>query len=144
MVLALIGLVMYMCGRQRSLKDILHNPTHTGSGGKDDTPVAYQPASPGYSEANYPNMVKSPAVGTVNDSRYSAQTWNGNGVESWRASSPPIGTGDERGMVGVMNGTINHNSVGYMSPGVGWQSQSPSPRYEELHEMDHGVDGAAK
>jgi hypothetical protein len=117
-VLLLGGALVYMCGRHKSFKDLLKQ---TGNNNSVDDGTAYQPASPGLSEAHYPNMIKSPAM---TDSRFSALTYSG--ADSYRSASPPP---DERthSLYGVING--------YQSPDVASPSW-PSPRYEEMYEAD--------
>jgi hypothetical protein len=56
-VLALAAALLYMCGRQKTIKEIVRQsqappPNHN----------SYMPASPGLSEALYSNMHKSPVI----------------------------------------------------------------------------------
>lgn len=135
--LALFGLLLFMCGRQKSIKETIRNFRP-----KEEV---YKPSSPGLSEAQYPNMQKSPVF--TDGARHSAQTY---GTESYRSVSPQL---DERtqqaGMVGMMMNTQHghgHASVssfgnnGWNSPpGTGTISSgwpSPAPKYDDMHEMD--------
>lgn len=134
LVLALAGGIFYMCGRHKSFKEIMKRPSSSSkngngnaNGGGIDATTAYHPASPGLSEAHYPN-IKSPAM---SDARFSGNSYGGGGADSYRSVSPP--PMDERGhsLYGVMN------SGGQPSPGMPSPSwPGPAPHYQEMHEAD--------
>lgn len=81
-VLALAGGLVYMCGRHKSFKDMLKGNNTNAKLHPEST--IYEPTSPGFSEANYPNMNKSPAM---SDARFSAMSYTG--AYSDRSVSPP-------------------------------------------------------
>jgi len=129
--------VVYMCGRQKTMGEILRNsqqpPAHN----------IYQPASPGLSEAQYPNMQKTP--NTISDGFSGGAPYaHGAETESYRSASPPI---DERtGMIQTTQHSIM--SPGSFGPGPGQPSPSlsglaspgsaglVSPMYYQPHEAD--------
>lgn len=92
-VLVLIAILLYMCGRQKTLNEILHRHSQA--------PVStYQPTAMGVSEAQYPNISK----GMHSSMMRSSHGSNGPYTEtdgSYRSASPPI---DERtGMITNLN-----------------------------------------
>lgn len=121
-VLVLAAALIYMCGRQKTIKEVLRQsqlpPLH---------PTSYQAASPGLSEAHYSNMHKSPNMSS--NGRFSPYGIPPTETESYRSMSPPI---DERmGMMRVQPMTMRN---GQPSPG--------SPPYDRTgfvgtHEMDN-------
>lgn len=121
-VLALLGGLVYLCGRHKSVKDLLKNNSSISPAKETNI---YEPASPGYTEANYPNLIKSPAM---TESSFGPMSHYG--AYSDRSISPPP---DERAqsIYGVLAG---RQSVQTHSPS--W----PAPQYEEVHEADsYGV-----
>jgi hypothetical protein len=93
----LAGVVIYMCGRQKTINQVLR---HSQQPRNDN----YQPGSPGISEANYPNMQKT-GFNSLMSGRFSRTTPY---AETERSASPPI---DERtGMI------MNPASFGPTSP----------------------------
>jgi hypothetical protein len=144
-VVLLAGALIYMCGRQKSLGDIIrhsqHPPPHPGHN-------SYVAGPSGMSEANYPNMQK---VGhaSVMSGQYSDQGYHAPGTEteSYRSMSPPI---DERtGMMSVLHGNNQHASYlrnGQPSPGSPGSAAFPSPGYStyntnQTHEIDQSGGG---
>lgn len=135
----LAGVVVYMCGRQKTIKEVLRH-SHRPPPGTD----SYQPASPGFSEANYPNMQKT-GVSSFMSGRFSSQTPYGPGpgteTESYRSASPPV---DERSaMMHAQHGVMNPGSFGPgfppNSPGLSTgstQISGPSPGYYDTPEAD--------
>lgn len=86
----LVGVIFYMCGRQRTVNDLLRQQQIGTNGPKQD---AYQPSSPGVSEVYYSNM---PKLAGRNSMRFSGRTYNPSefaDTSSYRSRSPPI---DER------------------------------------------------
>ena len=126
--------VIYICGRQKTINEILHRQ----SAAPNPTSV-YHPDLPGYAEAQYPNMGKTP-MSTISRSagRYS-ETPYGIGVtpstddgRSFRTSSPPV---DERsGMIINPGGFGSSRSEGI--PPI------PSPGYSLYDSYD--ADGNQK
>ena len=118
-VLVLAAALLYMCGRQRTIKEIVRQsqpppPNHN----------SYMPSSPGLSEAHYSNMHKSPMMSAHSPGHPYSTTGD---HSSYRSASPPI---DERTQMMGMAGAMHHHSNSLPgSPGY------PSPGYS--HEMDH-------
>jgi hypothetical protein len=101
-VAVLAGVVIYMCGRQKTIGEVLRHsqpppPAHN----------SYQPTSPGMSEAQYPNMQKQGFSSLLSGRHSGAQYGPGTETESYRSASPPI---DER--TGMMHGIMNPGSFG--------------------------------
>ena len=150
-VLILAAALIYMCGRQKTMGEMLRHsqgPTQAGHN-------SYVAASPGISEANYPNMQKPLVAGDINDlrgsGRFSAQGYShgapGTETESYRSMSPPI---DERtGMMQHQMGNLGDPRYANGQPSPGMSSGHtasmpnspgyPSPMYTETHEMEHGT-----
>jgi hypothetical protein len=122
-VLILAGALIYMCGRQKTVTEILHRQSMPPSNHN-----SYMPSAAGMSEAQYPNVIKSPAI--TNDGRFGGYGPPGTETESYRSMSPP--PGDERtGFMGMQQ-QMHHGGVSQPgSPGF------PSPTYYESHEMDN-------
>jgi hypothetical protein len=125
--------LLYMCGRQKTIKDILRQSTISASNHN-----SYQPTSPGLSEANYSNMQKSPKMEVIgNPQHFSAQSYYpSQAPPTERSMSPPV---DERtGMMG-MHPIHSGGGQGYPSPGLMSPNTPgyPSPVYADrpLHEM---------
>jgi len=107
---------------------------------------SYQPASPGFSEARYPNMAKTGTSSIVSGGRFSENLpYAGTDTASYRSASPPI---DER--TGMMQGVMNPESFqpGHPSPslsGLGSPGSNsagfPSPMY---YETTHEADGQSR
>ena len=138
-VIILAGALIYMCGRQKSLGEMLRYSQHPPNAGHN----SYQAGPTGMSEANYPNMQK---VGhaSVMSGQYSDQGYHipGTETESYRSMSPPI---DERtGMMSVLHQSSQHAMHlrhGQPSPGSPGSAAFPSPGYStyatgQTHEMD--------
>jgi len=127
-LIALIGALIYMCGRHKSLKDVVNRDKSNKNHNSDSS--MYEPASPGMTEANYANSnypssltAKSPAM--TNVGRFSAVSYGQ--AYSDRSVSPPP---DERtqSLYGVMHG--GH------SPNMQSPQWAPAPMYQEVHEAD--------
>ena len=140
-VLVLAAALLYMCGRQKTVKEILRQSTIVPTNHN-----SYQPTAFGISEAQYPNMVKNNSPNT-NSTAFSA---NGYSLrpdnDSYRSMSPPI---DER--TGMMMGGMHpaHFQQGQTSPGLSSPGFSnpgspgfPSPLYSERHEMENSQPSA--
>jgi len=92
---AVAAAVIYICGRQKTINEILHRQSAA-----PNQPSVYHPDLPGYAEAHYPNIAKTPmSVISSSAGRYS-ETPYGFGMasgtddgRSFRTSSPP---NDER------------------------------------------------
>jgi hypothetical protein len=135
-VLVLAAALLYMCGRQKTVKEILRQSTIVPTNHN-----SYQPTSLGISEAQYPNMAKNNSPST-NSTAFSASGYTPRpDSESYRSMSPPI---DER--TGMMMGGMHpmHLQQGHTSPGLSSPGFSnpgspgfPSPLYSERHEMDN-------
>lgn len=114
---ALAGVVIYMCGRQKTIREVLMRQSAAPTS-------SYQPASPGLSEAQYPNMQKT-GFSSMLSGRYSGGVAYGPGpgteTESYRSASPPI---DERS--GMIHGVVmNPASFGNPNPSTGSYPSSP-------------------
>lgn len=110
-----------MCGRQRTVKEILRQSTLPSANHN-----SYQPASPGVNDAYYHNMQKTPQS---NDGRFSPQVFaaqQGTETERQRSMSPEL---DERSaMMGRtlpgqvlspgLDSVVSPNSTYYKNPGV--------------------------
>ncbi|KAH8674478.1 hypothetical protein BGZ60DRAFT_526439 [Tricladium varicosporioides] len=120
-VAVLAGALIWMCGRQKTIKEILHQQEQKQAQNHN----SYQPASPGFSEAQF-SMNKAPLV-----DGHSVSPGQGYGPDaaSYRSMSPP--PMDERAqMLGMVPATHHYNGhSNATSPGF------PSPTYS--HEMDH-------
>lgn len=121
-ILVLAGSLIYMCGRQKTVTEMLNRHSMGPSNHN-----SYIPSESGISEAYYRNMPKTPASVT-SDGRFSGYRNAGaatetDRTESYRSTTPPI---DERtSMMGHMRqGIVSPGSPGY-----------PSPGYFEHHEM---------
>lgn len=131
-VLVLGAALAWMCGRQRTVKEIMrqsqmppqHNPNNHNS---------YQASTAGMSEAHYSNMQKTPLSGSNSPGfSYSVPVTD---HHSYRSASPPM---DERtqmmGMAGAMHPA--HYQNGHQSnPSLPGTPGFPSPAYS--HEMEH-------
>ncbi|KAG9244717.1 hypothetical protein BJ878DRAFT_55859 [Calycina marina] len=133
--LILAAAVIYMCGKQKSMSDILHRQSAVPN------PTVYHPASPGFAEANYPNINKGPmSMISSSNGRYSEPPYGG-GVastedgRSLRSSSPPI---DER--TGMIMNPSGFPQQGHTSPRSAGQP-FPSPMYSVY---EHDADGQLK
>lgn len=144
-VLLLAAALIYMCGRQKSLGEILRHSQHPSQHPGHNSYVA---GPGGVSEANYPNMHK---VGhaSVMSGQYSDQGYNvpQTETESYRSMSPPI---DERtGMMSVLHQSSQHAMHlrnGQPSPGSPGSAPFPSPGYStyatgQSHEIDQSGGG---
>ena len=130
-VLALAAALIYMCGRQKTIKEILRQSTMSPSHN------SYQPSSPGFSEANYANVQKSPNMALSGDGHYSAQ---GFVAPTERSMSPPVD--EHTGMMGMHPlhaGSQGHPSPGLMSPN---SPGYPSPVYSDNVRHEMGAQGA--
>lgn len=126
-VLVLAAALIYMCGRQKTVTEILHRQSMTPSQ-LHPNHNSYMPSEAGMSEAQYPNMVKTPAI--------SEARWGGAGTEdgSYRSLSPPPGNDERTGMMSMQQQMRNHLNNGLPSPGsLGY----PSPTYYERQEMEN-------
>ncbi|KAM3086830.1 hypothetical protein ACMFMG_000953 [Clarireedia jacksonii] len=141
-VLVLGAAVIYMCGRQRTMKEIFKNPANP----HPNNPVNHNSymSEPAMSEAYYPNKLPSGLAG-MDTASGQFSSHNGGGyphteTDSFRSRSPPV---DELGM--VRNGQYRsvHGGSQMVSPGF----PSPSWSYETqmaaraqsppLPEMEH-------
>jgi hypothetical protein len=126
-LLILAGALVYMCGRQKTVKEILRQSTLAAPNHN-----SYQPTSPGFSEANYPNMQKTPDVAVSRDGHFSAQSF---APPTERSMSPPVD--EHTGMMGMH--PLHAESQGYPSPGLMSPNSPgyPSPVYSDnlRHEM---------
>jgi hypothetical protein len=140
-VLVLAGALIYMCGRQKSMGDILRHsqqpPPHLGHNSYVGGP------SGGMSEANYPNMQKTGHT-SVMSGQYSDQGYHGPATEteSYRSMSPPID--ESTGMMSVLanNQHASHLRNGHPSPGTPGSAPFPSPGFSTYnstgtHEIAH-------
>jgi hypothetical protein len=125
-VVILAAALIYMCGRQKTVTEILNRQSMAHSNHN-----SYMPSNAGLSEAQYPNMVKSPAL--TSDGRFSPYGIPATETESYRSTSPPI---DERtGMMSMQQQMqLNLQQQGMVSPG---SPGYPSPGYFERHEMEN-------
>ncbi|RDL38633.1 uncharacterized protein BP5553_02973 [Venustampulla echinocandica] len=125
-VCVLAGTLIYMCARQRATKSIMRQSQ------LPPAPIAYNPSSPGASEAQYSNMLKTPASGVY--SPVHGYGMPGMERESYRSMSPPI---DERTQMMGVAGAMHYPNE---KPSPMSQTGSPgSPQYPQ--EMDHGAVG---
>ena len=136
----LAGAIMYMCGRQKTIKEVIRHSQRRPVPGTE----AYQPASPGFSEANYPNMQKT-GVNSLMSGRLSSKSPYGPGTgtetETCRSTSPPA---DERSaMMHQHQSTMNPGSFGpdYFPHGPGFSAHSTqisgtSPGYYDVSNAD--------
>ncbi|TVY94434.1 putative GPI-anchored cupredoxin, partial [Lachnellula willkommii] len=134
-VIALAGALIYMCGRQRTVKELLR---HSQLPPPQQPP--YEANSPGMSEAHYANMYKTPAVGTTH---YSGQSYGGppaTETESYRSISPPPANEHTHMMGGMHPSNFHPHNSG--PPSVAGSHGFPSPTYS--HEMEPGSDGVAR
>lgn len=133
-LLVLAAALVYMCGRQKTVKEILRQ-SHLPPANHN----SYQPppSTPGFSEANYPNMQKEPNIAVSRDGHFSAQSF---APPTERSLSPPV---DERsqmmGMHPLHAGSQGYPSPGLMSPGMMSPNSPgyPNPAYSDnvRHEM---------
>ncbi|KAE8445896.1 hypothetical protein EG329_012675 [Mollisiaceae sp. DMI_Dod_QoI] len=130
-VAALAAALIYMCGRHKTVNEILRQNNTTPSNHN-----SYQPTSAGLPEAHYASMQKTPMTEAVPfGNGYGAQ---GAETESYRSMSPPL---DER--TAMMGRQPMHFQQGQGSPGLGVGMLSPgspgypSPTYydSQTHEM---------
>jgi hypothetical protein len=151
-VLILAAALIYMCGRQKTIGEMLRHsqaPTQPGHN-------TYLTMNPEMSETNFPNFQKTGLVaGDINDlqgsGRFSAQGYTlgllGTETQSYRSMSPPV---DERmGMMRHQMGNLMdpRYSNGQPSPGVssGHTGSLPNslgcllPRYTETYEIERGT-----
>ncbi|KAE9373045.1 hypothetical protein N431DRAFT_503818 [Stipitochalara longipes BDJ] len=136
-VLALAAALLYMCGRQKTVKELLRQsqlpPNHNS--------YQPQPSSPGFSEANYANMQKEPNMAVSRDGHFSAQSF---APPTERSMSPPVD--EHTGMMGMhpLHAGARGYSPGLTSPGLMSPNSPgyPSPVYSDnqRHEMG-GVQG---
>jgi len=125
-VVVLAGALIYMCGRQKTVKELIR---------QSQPPPAHQayPASPGMSEAQYSNMQKTPMIGT----HYSGQSYGPTpDHESYRTASPPP-AGEHQPMMGGMHPmhlNLHNNSN---PPSTAGSPGFPSPTYSQ--EMEHAA-----
>ncbi|PMD41889.1 hypothetical protein L207DRAFT_582311 [Hyaloscypha variabilis F] len=110
-LLALAAALLYMCGRQKTVKDMLRQsqppPNHNS--------YQPQPSSPGFSEANYANIQKEPNMAVSQDLHHSAQSF---APPTERSMSPPVD--EHSGMMGMhpLHAGARGYSPGFMSPGL--------------------------
>lgn len=134
-VIALAGALIYMCGRQRTVKEILRQ-----SQLPPPQQPPYQANSPGMSEAHYANMYKNPAVDSPH---YSGQSYGGppaTETESYRSISPPPANEHTHMMGGMHPSNFHPDTSG--PPSVVGSPGFPSPAFS--HEMEPGSDGVAR
>jgi hypothetical protein len=144
-VVILAGALIYMCGRQKSLGEILRQSQHPLSHPGHNS---YQAGPGGMSEANYPNVPKT-GNASVMSGQYSDRVYHGPGTEteSYRSMSPPI---DERtAMMSVLHASSQHAMQlrnGQPSPGSPGSAAFPSPGYStystgQTHEIGRSGSG---
>lgn len=126
-LLVLAAALIYMCGRQKTVQEILRQSQLPAPAQN-----SYQPTSPGLSEANYSNMQKEPSMAVSRDGHFSTQSF---APPTERSMSPPV---DERtGIMGMH--PLHAGSQGYPSPGLMSPNSPgyPSPVYSDnlRHEM---------
>jgi len=133
-VLVLAAALIYMCARQKTVKDILRQsniPTNHNS-------YQPQPGSPGLSEANY--MQKEPNMAVSRDGHFSAQSY---APPTERSMSPPAD--EHTGMMGMhpLHAGPRGYSPGIMSPGMLSPNSPgyPSPVYSDTLRHEMGVQG---
>ncbi|TVY46964.1 putative GPI-anchored cupredoxin [Lachnellula occidentalis] len=124
-VIALVGALLYMCGRHRTVKDVLRQ-----SQPPPPQQPSYEASSPGMAEAHYANMYKSPAA----TAHYSGQSYGGppaTETESYRSISPPPAN-EHTHMMGGMHPSNFHpdnqsvaGSTGYPSPAFSHEMMEP-------------------
>ena len=145
-VVILAGALIYMCGRQKSLGEIIRH-SHPPAAHPGHNSYVAGPSG-GMSEANYPNMQKT-GHASVMSGQYSDQGYHGPATEteSYRSMSPPI---DERtGMMSVLHASSQHAMHlrnGQPSPGSPGSAAFPSPGYStyntnQTHEIDQSGGG---
>lgn len=130
-VAVLAAALIYMCGRHKTVNEILRQSTIAPSNHN-----SYQPTSAGL--AQYPNMQKTP----MTETRFSGGAYGvpGTETESYRSQSPPL---DERSA--MMGMQPMHFQQGQGSPGLGMMSPGspgyPSPTYHDsqTHEMGNAI-----
>ncbi|TVY22544.1 putative GPI-anchored cupredoxin [Lachnellula hyalina] len=135
-VIALAGALIYMCGRQRTVKQLLRQSQPA------PTPQpSYLANSPGMSEAQYANMYKGPAHGTTH---YSGQSYGGppaTETESYRSISPPP-PNEHTHMMGGLHPSNFHPDHS-VPTSIAGSPGFPSPAFS--HElMEPGSDGVAR
>ena len=128
-VVLLAGALIYMCGRQKSLGELLRHTQHPPPQHGYNSYVA---GPGGVSEAQYPNMQKlghaSVMTGQYSDQGYHVPPTE---TESYRSMSPP--PGDERtGMMSMLHQSSQQAMQfrnGQPSPGSPGSAPFPSPGY---------------
>ncbi|KAG9232013.1 hypothetical protein BJ875DRAFT_98988 [Amylocarpus encephaloides] len=120
-VLVLAAALMYMFGRQKTMKEIFRQsqlppPNHN----------SFQPTPPGFSESHYPNMQKASMVGAYAPVKH--YTSPGADQQHYRSASPPV---DERTRMMGMGGAHQYDSHPTSAPG---SPGYPSSAY--THEME--------
>lgn len=127
-VVVLAAALIYMCGRQKTVTEILNRQSMAPSNHN-----SYMPATAGMSEAQYPNVAKTPAMSDGRFSGYGPGGGTMTETESYRSMSPPI---DERtGFMGMQQQMhLQNQGSGIVSPG---SPGYPSPTYYEAQEMDN-------
>ncbi|PQE27260.1 extracellular serine-rich protein [Rutstroemia sp. NJR-2017a WRK4] len=141
-VLALAAAVIYMCGRHRTMKEIVKNPANPQS----NNPMNHHSymSEPAMSEAHYPNKL-SPGLAGMDGASGRFSPHNGGGyphteTDSFRSRSPPV---EEMGM--VRNGQYQsvHSGSQLGSPGFpspSWSYDTPMAARAQsppLPEMEH-------
>ena len=128
-LLVLAAALIYMCGRQKTVKELLRQSTHQHPSNHN----SYQPTSPGLSEANYPNMQKSPnmvvADGMGNETHFSPQTYSF-APPTDRSMSPPADVDERTGMMGMHPMQGSHPAWGSPNPMSPGSPGYPSPVYD--------------
>ena len=127
--------LIYMCGRQKTLNEILHRHSEASH-------TTYRPTSTGLSEAQYPNMVKNPQSASMLNSPstpYGPGAYTDTTDGSYRSASPPV---DERTRMNpaAWQGGETVSPMGPLSPNSPNSNMGafPSPEYydEGLHTHD--------
>jgi len=117
----LAAAVLYICGRQKTINEILHRQSAA-----PNPPSVYHPDLPGYAEAQYPNMAK-PHMSVISSSagRYRQTPYDFGmipttiGGRNCRTSSLPVD--DRRG--------IDSNTSGVSGTEIEGSPRFPSPRF---------------
>jgi hypothetical protein len=124
-LVVLAASLIYICGRQKTVKEILRQSQFLPSNHN-----SYQPGPGGIYEAQYPNLQKASPVTISTDEHFSPQNYPTHPAE--RSTSP-----DERtGMINMQQ--MQAPQQGYPSPGLmspGSPGYYPSPAYSDRHEM---------
>lgn len=112
-VLVLAAALIYMCGRQKTVNEILRHSNVPPS-----APASYQPNSPGITEVKYPNLLSTPR----SDKDQFSNNYNLEGEnDSYRSLSPPLGNGSP--------------GMGVVSPGSAQFSDTQYYNTQTPHEM---------